>query len=186
MTTPKPFMKRLPQFLANAPYGLMLLFVSTAALTTPAHGQDATSAILTAAGGAGGFAIGNQYKDQWGAAPYVGAAVLPVLANWGYGIFKNKSDEDKIKYYISGRNYERWIQSQSVWYQSTLDPYTGRPPAFSGLNAMNDGMPKQDPNAQSGENSKITKVYTIPVKVPAGTYDGTPYTERITEFPKLP
>jgi len=146
---------------------------------------DATGALLTAAAGAGGYAIGKQFENQWQYAPVVGAAVLPALANWGYGMFKNKTDEDKIEYYLSGRNYERWIHSQEIWYQSTLDPYTGRPQAFSGLEAMNDGMPAGS-TSQNPTEEKITKVYTVPVKMPAGTYEGTPYTERITEFPKLP
>lgn len=146
---------------------------------------DAAAILLTGAAGAGGYALGNQWADQWQAAPYVAAGVLPALVNWGYNIFKSKNDEDKIKYYISGRNYERWIRSHEIWYQSTLDPYTGRPQAFTGLNAMNDGMP---PGSLDGgaEATSIDQVYTVPVKMPAGTYGGIPYTERITEFPKLP
>jgi len=145
---------------------------------------DAASILLTGAAGAAGLALGNQWEGQWANAPYVMAAAVPALVNWGYNIFKSKNDEEKIKYYISGRNYERWIRSQEVWYQSTLDPYTGRPQAFSGLNAMDDGMP---PGSNAGSTSgEIDQVYTVPVKMPAGTYDGVPYTERITEFPKLP
>jgi hypothetical protein len=144
---------------------------------------DAAAILLTGAAGAGGYALGNQWANQWQAAPYVMAGVLPALANWGYNIFKSKSDEDKIKYYISGRNYERWIRSHEIWYSSTLDPYTGRPQAFSGLNAMEDGMPKMAPNS---DDFSIDETYTVRVKMPAGTYDGVPYTERIADFPKLP
>jgi hypothetical protein len=152
---------------------------------TEANAQiDAASILLTGAAGAAGLALGEQWSDQWSAAPYAMAAVVPALVNWGYNIFKSKNDEEKIKYYISGRNYERWIRSQEVWYQSTLDPYTGRPQAFSGLNAMDDGMPPG--YGRQASNMEIDQVYTVPVKMPAGTYDGVPYTERITEFPKLP
>jgi hypothetical protein len=48
---------------------------------------------------------------------------------------------------------------------------------------MEDGMPQV---AKQGGEQGIDHVYTIPVKMPAGTYGGVPYTERITEFPKLP
>jgi hypothetical protein len=149
-----------------------------------AQALDAASILLTAAAGAGGFAFGDQFTDEWSAAPYVGAAVLPALVNWGYSAFKSKGDEEKIKYYLSGRNYERWIRSQETWYQSTLDPYTGRPQAFSGLEAMEDGMPTGGSGGRNGQ--PISHVYTVPVKMPAGTYGGVPYTERVTEFPKLP
>jgi hypothetical protein len=168
-------------------------FFSLLALTvfsgSVAKAQDATAAILTAGAGAGGYIIGKAAElPAAGTAALAGG--LPLLANFGYGFFKNKNDEDKIKYYISGRNYERWIRSNETWYQSTLDPYTGRPQAFSGLNAMDDGMPKNAGNANGnsgGNNSDVVnKVYTVPVKMPAGTYNGVPYTERITDFPKLP
>lgn len=167
---------------------LTVALVSTAILFQAqprANAQDATGALLSAAAGAGGLLLGNQFQNQWAGAPYAAAAILPAVANWGYGLFKKKSDEDKIKYYISGRNYERWIQSQETWYQSTLDPHTGRPQAFTGLNEMDAGMPAA--GSDSGSEAKsITHLYTVPVRLPAGTYDGVPYTERIAEFPKLP
>jgi hypothetical protein len=169
----------------------ILAILTAAALLSPlcqqnSHAQfDAAAIALTGAAGAAGLAIGNEWQDQWSAAPYVAAGVLPALVNWGYNIFKSKNDEDKIKYYISGRNYERWIRSQETWYVSTLDPYTGRPQAFTGLEAMNDGMPQS--SQETGQSSQgISHVYTVPVKMPAGTYGGVPYTERVTEFPKLP
>lgn len=164
---------------------LSITFLLSPASNKPANAQfDAASLVLTGAAGAAGYALGDQFTDQWAAAPYVGAAVIPALVNWGYNIFKSKNDEEKIKYYISGRNYERWIRSQETWYTSTLDPYTGRPQAFSGLNAMEDGMPDVSMGSQSAND--ISHVYTVPVKMPAGTYGGIPYTERVTEFPKLP
>lgn len=150
--------------------------------STALKAQDATDAILTGVTGTGGYLIGK--AAGWGTAGTAAAAgVLPLLANFGYGIFKNKNDEEKIKYYISGRNYERWIRSNETWYQSTLDPYTGRPQAFSGLNAMDDGIPK---GAEKAPQGPINKLYTVPVKMPSGTYNGVPYTERIADFPKLP
>lgn len=166
---------------------MVALLTGVSIFSTPkASAQiDAGAALLTAAAGAGGLAIGNAFTNQWGPASYVGAAALPLLANWGYGVFKSKSDEDKIKYYLSGRNYERWMQSQQIWYQSTLDPYTGRPQAFSGLNAMDDGIPASGTQDASSTRS-IAHVYTSPVKLPSGTYEGVPYTERVVEFPRLP
>lgn len=163
---------------------LALAIIVASLAPTKNYAQDATAALITAAGGAGGYAIGKAFEDQWEWAPAVGAAVLPAVANWGYGVFKKKSDEDKIKYYISGRNYERWMQSQATWYQSTLNPYTGRPQAFTGLNEMDAGI--QADQGQGQENPGIDRLYTVPVKLPAGTYEGVPYTERIGEFPKLP
>jgi hypothetical protein len=49
---------------------------------------------------------------------------------------------------------------------------------------MDEGMPPS--SGGSIAEQEIDQVYTVPVKMPAGTYDGVPYTERITEFPKLP
>jgi hypothetical protein len=152
--------------------------------TTSYSQMDAAGALLTAAAGAGGFAIGESFKDQWQAAPYVGAALAPVLANWGYGAFKTKTEEEKLKFYLSGRNYERWIQSQKTWYQSTLDPHTGRPQAFTGLLEMDRGLPSV--SQTNLDSVDIGHIYTIPVKLPAGTYQGVPYTERVEGFPKLP
>lgn len=162
----------------------MVLTVAWASLAEPARSQDATGALISAGAGAAGLLLGNQWVDQWAGAPYAAAAILPAIANFGYGMFKKKSDEDKIKYYISGRNYERWVQSQETWYQSTLNPYTGRPQAFSGLNEMDTGLPEGSGEKEGA--TSITHVYTVPVKLPAGTYGGIPYTERIGEFPKLP
>lgn len=159
--------------------------VAAAFIQPQAKAQDAASALLTAGAGAAGLLLGNQFTNNWSGWPYVAAATIPAIANFGYGMFKKKSDEDKIKYYISGRNYERWVQSQEVWYQSTLNPYTGRPQAFSGLNEMDAGLP-ENYNAQGQTTNSITHVYTVPVRLPAGTYGGVPYTERVGEFPKLP
>jgi len=161
-----------------------ILLSATLTITSPiASAQiDAAGALLTAAAGAGGYAIGEQFKDQLEIAPYLGAAIAPALANWGYSAFKSKNEEEKLKFYLSGRNYERWVQSQKVWYQSTLDPYTGRPQAFTGLSEMDRGI---DTPLADG-NSDINHIFTVPVKVPSGTYGGTPYVERIEPFPKLP
>lgn len=134
--------------------------------------------------GLGGAMIGNQFKNQWEYAPLAGAALAPMIVDFGYNIFKSKQDQSRIDFYISGRNYERWIQSQKTWYQSTLDPYTGRPPAFSGLSEMDAGMPK-DYGVQNSQQD-IAQTFSIPVKVPAGEYQGIPRTERIVPFPKLP
>ena len=150
----------------------------------PSAAQDATGPILSGLAAFGGYAIGNAAKASFSAAPALGAAILPAIVNWGYDSYKDKQDEEKVKFYISGRNYERWIRSQTTWYTSTLDPYTGRPPAFSGLNAMDDGIPPKA-TAQTSEED-IRKVYTVPVKMPAGVYDGVPRTERTVQFPKLP
>lgn len=163
---------------------LVSLLAFTALTPNPTQAQDATTTILSGLAGLGGFAIGNSVKSSFSAAPAVGAAVLPAIVNFGYDVYKTKQDEEKVKYYISGRNYERWIRSQTTWYTSTLDPYTGRPPAFSGLTSMDDGLPKKSEQTVAEED--IRKVYTIPVKVPAGVYDGVPRTERTVQFPKLP
>jgi hypothetical protein len=158
--------------------------LSMAFSTPKASAQDASGALITAATGAIGYAIGNQFEDSWGGAPYAGAGIGAALGNWGYNSFRKKSDAEKMKYYISGANYQRWIMSQEIWYQSTLNPHTGRPQAFSGLNAMDDGMPQN--HGQPQPKQDISHVYTVPVKLPAGTYQGVPHTERIGQFPKLP
>lgn len=145
---------------------------------------DFVSPFITGLSAVAGGVIGNQFKDQWEYAPIAGAALAPLIVDFGYNIFKGKQDKERIDYYISGRNYERWIQSQKTWYQSTLDPYTGRPPAFSGLNEMDAGMPKD--YGKQMDQADIAQTFSIPVRVPAGEYQGIPRTERLVPFPKLP
>jgi hypothetical protein len=80
------------------------LFIATALIVTPLSNEkasaqvDAASILLTGAAGAAGLALGNQWEGEWANAPYVAAAVVPALVNWGYNIFKSKNDEEKIKY----------------------------------------------------------------------------------------
>lgn len=149
-----------------------------------AEAMDFVSPFVSGLAGLGGAIIGDQFKDQWEYAPILGAALAPLIVDFGSQIFKNKNDRERIDFYISGRNYERWIQSQKTWYQSTLDPYTGRPPAFSGLHEMDAGMPTDHGRDLSQQD--IAQTFSIPVKMPAGEYDGIPRTERIIPFPKLP
>jgi hypothetical protein len=162
------------------------LIIATAILTSMSQvkAQDATSVILDGMASVGGWAIGKAISPKSSTAPIIGATVAPMLTNWGYGAFKSKDEEEKLKHYIAGRNYERWIKSQTTWYQSTLDPTTGRPPAFDGLKTMDDGIPTQ--KTTNADTESIKKTYTVPVKMPAGTYGGIPMTERIENFPKLP
>lgn len=162
----------------------VLLTSSTLIPLKQAKAFDFVSPFITGLSAVGGGLIGDQFKDQWQYAPIAGAALAPLIVDFGYNIFKNKNDREKIDFYISGRNYERWIQSQKVWYQSTLDPYTGRPPAFSGLTEMDAGMPTNYGKKLSQED--IAQTFNIPVKLPAGEYQGIPRTERIVPFPKLP
>ncbi len=152
--------------------------------TQRAEAQDFVSPLLSGLSAVGGGIIGNQFKDQWQYAPIAGAALAPLIVDFGYNIFKGKQDKDRIDFYISGRNYERWIQSQKSWYQSTLDPYTGRPSAFSGLSEMDAGVPKDQ--GKDIPQADISQTFNIPVKLPAGEYEGIPRTERIVPFPKLP
>ena len=149
-----------------------------------AAAQDFATPLISGLAALGGGAIGQQFVDQFQYAPILGASLAPLIVDFGYNIFKGKTENERIDFYIAGRNYERWIQSQSPWYQSTLDPYTGRPPAFSGLKEMDSGMPKPVKEDMSEED--ITQVFSIPVKMPAGEYQGIPRTERIIPFPKLP
>jgi len=151
-----------------------------------AKSQDFTSVFLNGLAASGGYLIGREFEDQWEYAPILGAAAATALVDFGYQVFRKKDNQVKVDYYISGRNYERWLQSNKIWYQSTLDPYTGRPPAFSGLTAMDDGIPKPPPGSADEQGIDITQTFSIPVKMPAGTYNGTPRTERIVPFPKLP
>jgi hypothetical protein len=155
-------------------------------LATSLHAQtfDLIRPLIDTGGTAAGYLIGNQFKSQNQYAPLIGAAAGSLITDFGYGIFKNKDDSAKLDYYISGRNYERWIRTQQGWYQSTLDPYTGRPPAFSGLNQMDVGIPNTAKT--NSEGTPIDQVYTTPVKLQSGVYNGTPRTERIVDFPKLP
>lgn len=185
-------MHPIPKNLEKSPFKKLLpcaLLATTfafGAFATKANAQyyDAARIALDLGGTAAGYLIGDQFKDQNKYAPLIGAAAGTLLTDFGYGIFKDKNDGAKLEFYISGRNYERWIRSQQGWYQSTLDPYTGRPPAFSGLNEMNIGI--QANAGAHGEDIPIDSLYTTPVKLEAGVYNGTPRTERIVEFPKLP
>lgn len=161
-----------------------LVLIAVLTPTPKAQAQDFVGPLLSAASAVGGGIIGNQFKDQWQYAPIAGAALAPLIVDFGYNIFKGKQDKDRIDFYISGRNYERWIQSQKTWYQSTLDPYTGRPPAFSGLSEMDAGIPQDQGKDLPQED--IAQTFNIPVKLPAGEYEGIPRTERIVPFPKLP
>jgi hypothetical protein len=166
---------------------LILASILTLAMLHPreqAQALDFVSPFISGLSGLGGAAIGNQFKDQWEYAPLLGAALAPLIVDFGYNLFKDKNQREKLDYYISGRNYERWIQSQKIWYQSTLDPYTGRPPAFSGLTEMDAGMPEDFGKELTQED--IAQTFSIPVKMPAGEYQGIPRTERIVPFPKLP
>lgn len=169
------------------PKVLIITILLSSGILLPKQNAEATdfvSPFVSGLSGLGGALIGNQFKDQWEYAPILGAALAPLIVDFGYNIFKNKSEREKIDFYISGRNYERWIQSQKTWYQSTLDPYTGRPPAFSGLHEMDAGIPTD--YAQELTQQDIAKTFSIPVKMPAGEYNGIPRTERIIPFPKLP
>lgn len=156
--------------------------------TPQSHAQEPTLSVIQGLSALGGYAIGSAFKKDFAQAPALGAGALPILTTFGYEAYKNKNDEEKIKYYLAGRNYERWIRAQNLWYQSTLDPTTGRPPAFSGLNAMDIGLPTPPPSAYSAPSSfpNLQNVYSQPVKVPAGTYDGIPKPEHYRTFPKLP
>jgi hypothetical protein len=163
---------------------LLLVGASLLAAPRPAHAQDFVTPIVSSLSALGGGAIGQQFVDQWEYAPILGASLAPLIVDFGLNIFKSKNEKEKIDFYIAGRNYERWIQTQSPWFQSTLDPYTGRPPAFSGLNEMDAGIPKTE--MANPSQVDIAQTFSIPVKMPAGDYQGIPRTERIVPFPKLP
>ena len=141
--------------------------------------QDLTRLGADAAGGVGGFLIGNHFGGATGG--LIGGGAGALITDFAMSAFQHKSDRDKLEYYISGRNYERWVESQKTWYTSTLDPYTGRPQAFSGLGYMDVGMPPSAP-VENKEDAGIN----VPVKIPAGTYGGVPKVARTVEFPKLP
>jgi hypothetical protein len=160
-------------------------------------------------GGAVGYAIGKTQEDKYSWAPAAGAAAGVLVADWAAGKWENKQNKDNLDSYMSGMNYQRWIAANKQWHTYTLDPHTGRPPAFAGLTEMDAGMNNapgaqtknaKGTNGNNGNNpnsmglntdasrpSAITaKVVQVPVVIPAGEHGGVNRSQRTLYFPKLP
>lgn len=151
-------------------------------------------------GGAIGYAIGATQEDKASWAPAAGAAAGVLVADWATGKWENKQNKDSLDTYMSGMNYQRWIMANKQWHTYTLDPHTGRPPAFAGLTEMNAGMggnrggassnskPENTGyNTQADRPSAVTQqVVQMPVVLPAGEHGGVNRSERTLYFPKLP
>lgn len=163
---------------------LILAIGLYAAAPTHSQAQDLGQIGGDALAGGAGYMVGNTlFKGNPAAtAATTGGAIL--LADFGQTMFARHQNEDRLRYYNSGANYQRWIQSQKEWYTSTLDPYTGRPPAFNGLGAMDDSMPKA--TAATSANSGGPVYVMVTAKVPQGNYDGVNRTARVVQFPRLP
>jgi hypothetical protein len=157
--------------------------------SAPAQTFDLANLLVQTASGLGGYLIGKTIAPHNGglqAGLGVGGALL---GNFGYGYYQKKEKDKILEAYLHGRNDERWAELHNYWYQSTLDPTTGRPPAFSGLNAMDDGLPnrgRRPPPNSYGAPEGAPQPRWVPMRLPAGVYNGVPRTERIIWVPKLP
>jgi hypothetical protein len=119
---------------ANRP-ALILL-----SLIIPAATLQADPAILLGAGAAtlaGAITKGSAAERAGvaGAAALTGALIGRHL--------EKKQNQHDLELYMLGRYQEAYIHAFSNWYSATLDPNTGRPPAFDGYWAMDIGLPDQ-------------------------------------------
>jgi hypothetical protein len=118
------------------PAAILAAILFTASITT----QASTTGLVIgglAAGAAAGLTNGNNTTK---AAAALGGAVLGGLIG---NAIEKKAQQRDYEAYTLGRYQEAYIQAHSNWYKATLDPMTGRPPAFDGYWAMDIGMPDQ-------------------------------------------
>lgn len=161
-----------------------------------ASGQDAIGLGSKLVGGAIGYAIGSTQKDKASWAPAAGAALGVMVGDYAATKWSNTQNKAQLDYYISGMNYQRWIAANKQWHTYTLDPHTGRPPAFAGLTQMDAGMGGKNTNnhttddgynKDSDKPSGITqKVVQLPVVISKGEHGGVNRSERTLYFPRLP
>jgi hypothetical protein len=144
--------------------------------------------------GAGlGYAIGQTQNDKWEAAGATGAVIGLAAADYGYKKHKSSSHAKNMNYYMSGVRYQRWGQAKKHWHTYTLDPTTGKPTAFQGLDFSNTTSNtttkavKSSYNINANKPSAVTKkAIQVPVVVSAGKHGGVERTQRTLWFPKLP
>ena len=109
------------------------------ALAALQAGHAQTGAILGATTGAAAAALipgSNATKLAWG----VGTAVVGGVLGHAYDTYAaDKAAQTKLDDYLLGRYQEGYIEAFSPWYKATLEPTTGRPPAFDGYWAMDIG-----------------------------------------------
>lgn len=174
-------------------YFATLAFLSSVSIS-PA--QDVIGLGSKLVGGAIGYAIGSTQQDKASWAPAAGAAVGMLVGDYAGTKWNNTQNKAQLDYYISGMNYQRWIAANKQWHTYTLDPHTGRPPAFAGLTQMDAGMggksntgnSKNDEyNKDSDRPSGVTqKVVHLPVVISKGEHGGVERSERTLYFPRLP
>lgn len=192
----------------NALTALAVTAITAFAALSPystANAQDAVGLGSKLVGGAIGYAIGSTQKDKAEWAPAAGAALGILIGDYAAGKWENKENKKQLDYYLSGMNYQRWLAANKQWHTYTLDPHTGRPPAFAGLTEMDAGMPgayrsggngsssQNSGNGQSGYNTDASRpsaatqqVVHMPVVIPSGEYGGVARSERTLYFPRLP
>ena len=130
-----------------------------------------------------------------------GASLKPLIQSkaevptWRKGLFLENlytgRDTPLQEAYLEGRAYERWGNAKKHWHTYTLDPHSGKPMAFKGLDFEN-GNDTSNSNSNSDYNtdprtaSEVKPAGTmVPVVVESGSYGGVDRTKRTLLFPKL-
>lgn len=137
-----------------------------------------------------GYAIGQTQNDKFEGAGATGAAVGLLVSDWGYKKHKKSVENQKMEYYLAGIKYQRWGQANKHWHTYTLDPNTGKPPAFTGLDFGNNNSSNSistNYNKDANKSTAVTKkAIQVPVVIDEGKYGGIQRTKRTLWFPKLP
>ena len=169
----------------------LILSISTLTLLTSCSNLDVASVGTKLGGAALGYAIGNTQEDKFKQAGAVGAAAGALIGDYGYKKYKEKSEHKEQEAYLEGRAYERWGNAKKHWHTYTLDPHSGKPMAFKGLDFEN-GNDTSNSNSNSDYNtdprtaSEVKPAGTmVPVVVESGSYGGVDRTKRTLLFPKL-
>ena len=118
---------------------LLLLAGLTTLLTanTTHAGAGALGGASIAAGAAVALVKGDTATKALAAG---GAAIVGGMVG---NYIENKAKQRQLEAYMLGRYQEAYIRAYSPWYKATLNPTTGRPPAFDGYWAMDIGLPDQ-------------------------------------------
>ena len=142
----------------------------------------------------------------------IGITILAGMSGCGTPMTPGGQTSD-VKQYMLGRYHEAYTQAYSTWYTATLDPKTGRPPAFDGYWAADIGMPNtkimddatrkipvERSEAAAATNKKEEKKLllsqednqvlkptdTVEVITRSKIINGVEYGPRMVIYPKLP
>ncbi len=166
----------------------ILIITSCTNLDPAKLGTQAASAAL-------GYAVGDTQSSNFKEAGAVGAAAGALIGDFAYEKVKENKVEKKTnevhQAYIDGRNFERWGNAKKHWGTYTLDPNTGDPIAFSGLdfNKLQNNSEEAIGSTYNTSNQRASGVLpeakVIPVIIEEGDYNGVNRSKRTLLFPKL-